>query len=509
MVGDVNQHEIVFFDLETTIPYREKDAYAILEFGSITLCPKKLTELGSYETLVRPTDMSLISRRSMDQNGITPDDVLSMPTFEEIADRVYNILHGRVWAGHDISRFDCVRLREAFAEIKRPPPQPKRIIDTLVSLTQKFGRRAGNMKLKSLAAYFGLGRQSHRSLGDVRMNFEVVKFCAAVLFLEPSQPDTSTENNGASLNAVNGYRSNGNASLEGSALNTSPFPSNRNIENVSLSVDEKVGLSVDKMKRDPVQSNEANMISGINQPEIVFFDLETTIPVQKGQPYAILEFGSILLCPKKLTELESYETLVKPLNMSLISITSISKNSITQYNVLSMPTFAEIADRVYNILHGRVWAGHDISRFDCERLKEAYAQINRPPPEPKRIIDTLVLLTEKFGRRAGNMKVMANLAAYFGLGRQSHRSLGDARMNLEVVKCCATVLFLESSQQDSFTGSNGASVNAGNGERLEGDHVQTNEAMVKEASTTTLSDTFSDHTGFAEPASKKARIKGA
>ncbi|GJS01661.1 ketol-acid reductoisomerase, chloroplastic [Tanacetum coccineum] len=34
------------------------------------------------------------------------------------------------------------------------------------------------MKLKSLAAYFGLGRQSHMSLGHARMNFEVVKRCA-------------------------------------------------------------------------------------------------------------------------------------------------------------------------------------------------------------------------------------------------------------------------------------------------------------------------------------------
>ncbi|GKA33635.1 NEN1-like protein [Tanacetum coccineum] len=170
------------------------------------------------------------------------------------------------------------------------------------------------------------------------------------------------------------------------------------------------------MDSELVQSNEASMVSGINQSEIVFFDLETTIPIKKGQPYAILEFGSILLCPRKLTELESYETLVRPLDMSLISATPINKNNITQYDVLSMPTFAEIAERVY----GRVWAGHDISRFDCERLKEAYAQIDRTPPEPKRIIDTLVLLTQKFRIRAGNMKI-ANLAAYFGLGSQSHR----------------------------------------------------------------------------------------
>ncbi|TYH96844.1 hypothetical protein ES332_A12G205600v1 [Gossypium tomentosum] len=37
---------------------------------------------------------------------------------------------------------------------------------------------------------------------------------------------------------------------------------------------------------------------------------------------------------------------------------------------------------------------------------------------------------------------MATLANYFEIGVQSHRSLDDVRMNLEVVKYCATVLFL-------------------------------------------------------------------
>lgn len=54
---------------------------------------------------------------------------------------------------------------------------------------------------------------------------------------------------------------------------------------------------------------------------------------------------------------------------------------------------------------GRVWMGHNIDNFDCVRLREAYAQIKRAPPEPKRTIDTLPLLTRTFGRRAGNMKV--------------------------------------------------------------------------------------------------------
>ncbi|PNX82774.1 ribonuclease H superfamily polynucleotidyl transferase, partial [Trifolium pratense] len=90
---------------------------------------------------------------------------------------------GRIWAGHNILRFDCVRVRDAFAAINRTPPEPKGTIDSLVLLTQKFGRRAGNMKMATLATYFGLGQQTHRSLDDVRMNLEVLKYCATVLFL--------------------------------------------------------------------------------------------------------------------------------------------------------------------------------------------------------------------------------------------------------------------------------------------------------------------------------------
>nr|VDD34400.1 unnamed protein product [Brassica oleracea] len=180
--------EIAFFDVETTVPKRG-ERFAILEFGSILVCPRKLTELRSYTTLVQPADLSLISTLSVRCNGISRNDVVLAPLFSDIADTVYDILHGRIWAGHNILRFDCARIREAFAEIGRQPPEPKGAIDSLALLTQRFGRRAGDMKMATLASYFGLGKQTHRSLDDVRMNLEVLKYCATVLFLESSLPD--------------------------------------------------------------------------------------------------------------------------------------------------------------------------------------------------------------------------------------------------------------------------------------------------------------------------------
>ncbi|KAK8493209.1 hypothetical protein V6N13_021455 [Hibiscus sabdariffa] len=187
-----DRSEICFFDLETTVPRRRGQGFSILEFGAILICPKRLLELKSFASLVRPDDLSSISPDSVRCNGISRDDVAKAPSFSEIADRVHDILHGRVWAGHNIVKFDCVRIREAFEKIGRPAPEPKGIIDSLVLLSQRFGKRAGNMKMDTLSKYFELGKQKHRSLDDVRMNLEVLKYCATVLFLESSLPDILT-----------------------------------------------------------------------------------------------------------------------------------------------------------------------------------------------------------------------------------------------------------------------------------------------------------------------------
>ncbi|KAL3613412.1 hypothetical protein CASFOL_042675 [Castilleja foliolosa] len=186
-------------------------------------------------------------------------------------------------------------------------------------------------------------------------------------------------------------------------------------------------------------SNNKNIIS-----EIVFFDLETTVPIKTGQKFCVLEFGAIIVCPKKLIELESYCTLIRPHDLSVVPVRSGRAHGITREAIANAPSFDEVSNKIFDVLNGRIWAGHNIQRFDCVRIKEAFAQINRPAPTPAGMIDSLGVLTEKFGRRAGNMK-MATLADYFGLGQQKHRSLDDVRMNLEVLKHCATVLLLESS----------------------------------------------------------------
>ncbi|KAG8379219.1 hypothetical protein BUALT_Bualt07G0065800 [Buddleja alternifolia] len=139
--------------------------------------------------MVRPADLSHISSLSVRCNGITKEAVDTAPTFADIADIVYDLLHGRIWAGHNILRFDCARIREAFAEINRPVPEPRGTIDSLALLRQKFGRRAGDMKHMFLVGLKKLINPTLTyiwSLADVRMNIEVLKYCAIVLFWSPA-----------------------------------------------------------------------------------------------------------------------------------------------------------------------------------------------------------------------------------------------------------------------------------------------------------------------------------
>nr|GLL24654.1 protein NEN1-like [Ipomoea trifida] len=187
------QELIAFFDLET-VPIGEQD-WEIVEFGAILVCPRRLVQVGEpYSTLIRPSREAVVDNFSDRPNGITRRAIANAPRFTQVADDIYRILHGRVWAGHNIEEFDCPLIKEAYDKSNREPPRYKFLIDTLPLLTQRFGKRAGDLKLATLGNYFGHREQTHRSLDDVSRNLNVLKHAAAVLFLESNFPDLLPEN---------------------------------------------------------------------------------------------------------------------------------------------------------------------------------------------------------------------------------------------------------------------------------------------------------------------------
>ncbi|GFZ12123.1 polynucleotidyl transferase, ribonuclease H-like superfamily protein [Actinidia rufa] len=88
----------------------------------------------------------------------------------------------------------------------------------------------GAILMATLAAYFGLGQQTHRSLDDVRMNLEVLKYCATVLFLESCLPDMFTEKRFVSPPTMTRSHSNGKLSRDAMVVNTDASSSSVKIE---------------------------------------------------------------------------------------------------------------------------------------------------------------------------------------------------------------------------------------------------------------------------------------
>eukprot|EP01091_Cochliopodium_minus_P009487 TRINITY_DN2343_c0_g1_i1.p1 TRINITY_DN2343_c0_g1~~TRINITY_DN2343_c0_g1_i1.p1 ORF type:complete len:363 (+),score=113.70 TRINITY_DN2343_c0_g1_i1:229-1317(+) len=228
-----------------------------------------------------------------------------------------------------------------------------------------------------------------------------------------------------------------------------------NLENLNLEskeekvdepkIEEKQNIETEKKNTEPEKTDiekqlgDKNAWQNIKFRELVFYDIETTIPCTD-----VIEFGAIVLNKIGFIELEKYNTLIKSTN---ISKKSIECNGITENMVENAPTFEQVADTIFRILNNRIWVGHNITTFDNKHIKIAFEKIGREAPKPVMIIDTLTLLKKLWGKRCGNMK-MESLGRYFGLGQEKHRALEDCEMTVEVMKKVALTLCFEEEYGD-------------------------------------------------------------
>jgi len=172
-----NATEIVFYDLETTVPCID-----VIEFGAIVVDKQTLVIKDRYETLIQS---NRVTKRSISFNGITNEMLMEAPNFIDVADRIFSLMDGRIWAGHNIIAFDNKHLRKRFRLEGLNEPRTMGVIDTYVLLRKSsFGKRAGNFKMNSLMKFFHLGEEKHRALDDALMTLEVFKNCCTIMFLE-------------------------------------------------------------------------------------------------------------------------------------------------------------------------------------------------------------------------------------------------------------------------------------------------------------------------------------
>jgi DNA polymerase III epsilon subunit-like protein len=178
------ENEMIFFDIETTGTATAE----VIEFGAIIVDKFTYREKSRYETLIRP--YGEISYHAGLVHKITIEMLNSKPRFKDVADKIFDALDGRIWVGHSINSADIPILNKAFAAIKHALPKEHARIDTLPLFRQRFGKRAGDLKMATLGSYFGLGKEQHRALSDSIMTFDVMKCIALSSMLGEEMPKT-------------------------------------------------------------------------------------------------------------------------------------------------------------------------------------------------------------------------------------------------------------------------------------------------------------------------------
>lgn len=164
--------DIVFFDVETTVPHAGKNFFDIIEFGGIIIDGQSFYEKETYSTLIWSDH---ITDKSFGMNGITVEMVKDQPKFKDVADRIFQMLDNRIWAGQNIKSFDIHKLENSFEEVKKNMPKSAGVLDLLPLMKKHLKGKIPNFQIATAAEFFNLGKERHRALEDAKMELEIFK----------------------------------------------------------------------------------------------------------------------------------------------------------------------------------------------------------------------------------------------------------------------------------------------------------------------------------------------
>ncbi len=160
--------ELVFFDLETTGLNVIRDRIVQIALVKIH---KNGTDTTEFTTLINPGIP--ISEESMAIHGITPADLRNKPTFQQVAQKIWDFIGTADLAGYNSNRFDVPMLMEEFARVGMEFDLSKR---RLIDVQRIFYK----MEPRTLKAAYRFYCQSeltdaHDALADVNATIEVFK----------------------------------------------------------------------------------------------------------------------------------------------------------------------------------------------------------------------------------------------------------------------------------------------------------------------------------------------
>jgi DNA polymerase-3 subunit epsilon len=160
--------DLVFFDVETTGLNVMRDR--ILQIGLLKLS-KKTGESEELSMLINPGIP--ISEESMQIHGITPKDLARKPTFQQVAQQIWDFIGQADLAGYNSNRFDIPMLMEEFARVGMEFDISKR---RLIDVQRIFYK----MEPRTLKAAYRLYcnaelEHAHDAMADVRATYEVLK----------------------------------------------------------------------------------------------------------------------------------------------------------------------------------------------------------------------------------------------------------------------------------------------------------------------------------------------
>ncbi len=175
MVESIVDQDYVVVDIETTGLNTKKDE--IISFASIPVREMRLHMDESFFTLIRPERFKL---DSIKYHGITESDLMSAPTFGEVAEKIEEIARNSVVVGYAV-HIDVEFLKSAFKKKAKKKLKIDRYLD-VAEIEYWLLRRRGSavnfrLDFDSLLKIYKInGFCRHSAMGDA--------FATAYIFLK-------------------------------------------------------------------------------------------------------------------------------------------------------------------------------------------------------------------------------------------------------------------------------------------------------------------------------------